>query len=152
MRLLQCAGGSGSIPAPKGHGSCLSHGGKPSMLSPPPAACPPFLWGDSEEIWSLAQPVQRRKRVRASPGENTQGASWGHHPTGHRVTGRGRGRFRLSIRPGLGENMSLPARADVSSCWVFLPFATSRGAKTGLAFLSLCTEGCTLGPAPPSPS
>lgn len=64
--------------------------------------------------------------------------------------GGGGGRFKLSIRPGLGENMSLPVRVDLSRCWVFLPFATSRGAKTGLAFLSLYTEGCTLGPAPPA--
>lgn len=66
--------------------------------------------------------------------------------------GGGGGRFKLSIRPGLGENMSLPVRVALSRCWVFLPFATSRGAKTGLAFLSLYTEGCTLRPAPPPPA
>lgn len=78
---------------------------KPSTLSLLASACPPFLWGNSKGMWSLAKLVQRRKRDRASPRGHKRGQlgtslDWSSH---HFWS-------ELSIQPGLGRNVSLLPR------------------------------------------
>lgn len=122
---------------------------RPSTLSLLASACPPFLWGNSKGMWSLAKLVQRRKRDRASPRGHKRGQlgtslDWSSH------------HFWGELKPfhpaWPWQECESPPQAEVSSYWVFIPLATSCGAEMEPAFLSLYTKGCAVGLATPTQS
>lgn len=135
------------VPAPEDMETPTFHEGEPSMLRPPPTACPLFfgvtmrrcvLW--LSRFMGVKGSRASQERAHLGPGGNVV----------HLVPRHCRGSSRLSIRPRLAGTEVRLLGGREQGC-IFLPSATSVGLRR-LDFLSLRVPGVSSALSVPQPA